>query len=269
MVARAPEPGLVIEYGDLLQSLGRTADAAAQYEVAQATQALFAANGVEADATATLFAADHGQPAEALASGEAGIRTRPFLAMQDAYAWALHANGRDAEAKVVLADALKVGLPSALFEYHAGMIDLALGDTAGARAHLSRALELNPFFSPLGAPLARQALESLGGALVTPGRWAMRLAMVAAIVGLGTVGFGRPASAHPLGNLSVNHYHGLTVEPDRLVDDAVVDAAEIPTVQAARAVDTDGDGVASPAELHVLRAATVRRDAGRSPRVDR
>lgn len=41
-----------------------------------------------------------------------------------------------------------------------------------------------------------------------------------------------PAGAHPLGNFSVNHYHGLLLTPDRIEDHAVVDTAEIPTMQA-------------------------------------
>ncbi|MGN9910554.1 hypothetical protein ACTMTJ_23650 [Phytohabitans sp. LJ34] len=41
-----------------------------------------------------------------------------------------------------------------------------------------------------------------------------------------------PASAHPLGNFSVNQYTGLTMHPDRIDATAVVDFAEIPTLQA-------------------------------------
>lgn len=40
------------------------------------------------------------------------------------------------------------------------------------------------------------------------------------------------ASAHPLGNFSVNSYSGLRVEPDAVAVDLVVDSAEIPTLQA-------------------------------------
>jgi nickel/cobalt exporter len=40
-----------------------------------------------------------------------------------------------------------------------------------------------------------------------------------------------PASAHPLGNFSINQYAGLTVRPDRVDVNAVVDFAEIPTLQ--------------------------------------
>ena len=57
-----------------------------------------------------------------------------------------------------------------------------------------------------------------------------------------------PASAHPLGNFTVNHFDGLRVEASRIVDTAVVDWAEIPTTQLAPLVDTDGDDRTTPAE---------------------
>ena len=161
VVARAPEPGVVLEYGELLESLGRTADAEAQYKIVETTQKLFAANGVEPDATPTLFYADHGQASAALANASLGIKTRPFLVMQDAYAWALHRNGRDQEALVAVRTALGTGMRSALFHYHAGMIEKSLGNLDGARVELAMALQLNPSFSPLAAPLARQALTEL------------------------------------------------------------------------------------------------------------
>src|SRR5690242_20247439 len=39
------------------------------------------------------------------------------------------------------------------------------------------------------------------------------------------------AAAHPLGNFSVNRAHALRVLPDRIEDVAVVDFAELPTLQ--------------------------------------
>ena len=68
-----------------------------------------------------------------MVDAETGIATRPFLVMQDAYAWALHVNGRDAEALPASARALQTGMRNASFHYHAGMIKLSLGDRAGAR----------------------------------------------------------------------------------------------------------------------------------------
>lgn len=58
-----------------------------------------------------------------------------------------------------------------------------------------------------------------------------------------------PASAHPLGNFTVNRFARVVVLPERVRVDLVVDMAEIPTFQTLPAVDTDGDGLASPGEL--------------------
>ena len=67
------------------------------------------------------------------------------------------------------------------------------------------------------------------------------------------------ALAHPLGNFTINHYAGVRVEPDRILLDVVIDQAEIPTFQARRDLDTDGDG-------QVSRRGDRRR--ARSPRCD-
>ncbi|HEY3524470.1 MAG TPA: hypothetical protein VGK63_12280, partial [Candidatus Limnocylindrales bacterium] len=56
------------------------------------------------------------------------------------------------------------------------------------------------------------------------------------------------ALAHPLGNFTVNHYAGIRVSPNRILVDAVVDRAEIPTFEARQDLDTDGDGEVSAAE---------------------
>jgi Flp pilus assembly protein TadD len=132
--------------------------------VFEATQKLFTANGVEPDSAATLFDADHGDPGAALADAQLGITTRPFLVMQDAYAWALHVNGRDAEALQASNAALETGMRNAMFHFHAGMIRHALGDDLGARQELDTALKINPHFSPLDAPIARQTLALLPAA---------------------------------------------------------------------------------------------------------
>ncbi len=161
LVARVPQPEYVIEYGELLESVGRTADARSEYTVFLAEEKLFEANGVALDTDPTLFYADHGTPALALRYGVQGIRIRPFIDMQDAYAWALHVNHRDTEALSYEHTAMSLGTRNALFSYHLGMMDLALGDRAGARAALTRALAINPHFNPLGAPRARAALATL------------------------------------------------------------------------------------------------------------
>ena len=72
----------------------------------------------------------------------------------------------------------------------------------------------------------------------------MAVGALAALLVLGAT----PASAHPLGNFTVNTYSGLRVQPDRVVIDLVVDMAEIPTFQARPEVDADGDGAVGEAE---------------------
>ncbi|WP_328581314.1 nickel/cobalt transporter [Streptomyces sp. NBC_00370] len=71
------------------------------------------------------------------------------------------------------------------------------------------------------------------------------------------------AQAHPLGNFSVNHYTGFTVRPDRVDVLAVTDTAEIPTLQAAPRVDTDGDGTPSAAERAAWATARCAETAGK------
>lgn len=58
----------------------------------------------------------------------------------------------------------------------------------------------------------------------------------------------RPASAHPLGNFTVNHLDQLSVGADGVVVDAIVDVAEVPTAQSLSDVDTDRDGDGSAGE---------------------
>ncbi|MCX4549190.1 tetratricopeptide repeat protein [Streptomyces sp. NBC_01387] len=160
-VQRVPQPEYILQLGELYQSLGRTKEAEQQYEVFRAEQRLFAANGVTLDSDAALFEADHGNPRRALAIAREGIRSRPFLESHDALAWALHINGQDREALAESGRALSQGMRNALFHYHRGLIEKALGDRAAARDDLAEALTINPHFSPLYAPKARAALAAL------------------------------------------------------------------------------------------------------------
>ena len=163
-VARMPEPGYVLYYGELLESLGRTAEADQQYELFRAEQRLFEASGVVVDVEAALFEADHGDPGRAVAVAEAGLRTRPFLEMEAAYAWALHRAGRHADAAAAIGRARSLGTRNPRFEFFAGMIERSLGNPDAARSHLAAALAANPAFHPLHAPAARAALAELGAA---------------------------------------------------------------------------------------------------------
>ena len=89
------------------------------------------------------------------------------------------------------------------------------------------------------------------------------LAVALAALGLALVPAGA-ASAHPLGNFTVNTADRLVVTADGLVVEHVVDLAEIPTVQLAQAraaVDTSGDGALSGSELTAYAARECARVA--------
>jgi ABC-type nickel/cobalt efflux system permease component RcnA len=66
-----------------------------------------------------------------------------------------------------------------------------------------------------------------------------------------------PATAHPLGNFTVNVYAGIELAPGEVRIDYVVDMAEIPTVQLRPEIDTDSDGVIADAERGAWAARTA------------
>jgi len=162
VVRDVPQPQYVIEAGEYLQSLGRAKQAAQLFRLFEVEAQLFTANGVTLDTDPTLFYADHGSPAQAVAAGVVGIRIRPFIEMDDAYGWALHRAGRDTEALTWAHKATALGTRNALFYFHTAMIELSLGDRTRAHTDLTTALAINPYFSPLHEPEARAALARLG-----------------------------------------------------------------------------------------------------------
>ncbi len=163
VVDSRPLPENFVEFGEYLESLGRDDEAQQQYAVVDTVRQLFAASGVSDDLSAALFAADHDDPVTALVAATAEYERRQNIDSQDAMAWALHAAGRDAEALPLAQQATSLGGASAVFLYHRGAIEAALGMTDQARTTLASALDTNPHFSPLLAPRAQDLLESLGG----------------------------------------------------------------------------------------------------------
>lgn len=163
-VAAAPLPQYLLGLGDLQRSLGHREEAEEQYDVLRAQETLRRASGGVPDADAVLFEADHGNPETAVEMGRAALRRRPFIAVHDAYAWALHRAGRDTEAVEQAGLALALGTVSAPFHYHRALINQALGRTGAARADLRRALDTDPHFHPVDAPRARTALSRIEAA---------------------------------------------------------------------------------------------------------
>lgn len=161
VVERQPQPSYLIELGDLYASIGADEQAQQQYDLVAAQTVLLEAAGVNVDLDLVVYDADHGQEEAAVRAAAGELRKRRSVAVQDAYAWALHVSGRSSEALVHARRAERLGTRSALFAYHKGMIEKALGMDNAARADLRRALRINPFFSTLQSVEARKALHEL------------------------------------------------------------------------------------------------------------
>ncbi|MFE0577319.1 tetratricopeptide repeat protein [Streptomyces sp. NPDC058874] len=158
----APLPHVVLALGEMHQVLGHGPQADAQYALLKAQDRLRAAAGSPPDTDAILFEADHGSPARAVAMAEQALRTRPFVAVHDAYAWSLHRAGRDREALAHADQALALGTRQALWSYHRAVIRHALGDHNAAHEDLESALGPASALHPLHAGHARALLERIG-----------------------------------------------------------------------------------------------------------
>jgi len=104
------------------------------------------------------YYADHAhQPAKALDVARQEFARRHDVYTLDAYAWALHVNGQNAEARKQIEAALSVGIRDAKVLRHAGEIALQLDDQPAAQRYLQDSASLN---AP-GSDRARVILTSL------------------------------------------------------------------------------------------------------------
>ncbi|WP_254705510.1 tetratricopeptide repeat protein [Streptomyces vilmorinianum] len=156
-LARLPLPEYVLEAGELYESLGLDGDARSRYEL------LRSRTWVNGEVVLGLFEADHGDAGAAVRRLKAEwARGHRSVQVADALGWALHRAGSSKEALEYAKRATDEGLRSALFSYHRGEIERAVEEYGPARRHLAEALRINPYFSPLLAPRAREAVAALG-----------------------------------------------------------------------------------------------------------
>jgi tetratricopeptide (TPR) repeat protein len=107
------------------------------------------------------YYADHAhQPAKALEIARQEFAWRHDVYTLDAYAWALHLCGQDAEARKQIEQALAVGIQDARLFTHAGAIVLKLGDRGKAEHFLRESVSLQSN----GSEQARMLLAGLRSA---------------------------------------------------------------------------------------------------------
>ncbi|MEU4909562.1 MULTISPECIES: tetratricopeptide repeat protein [Streptomyces] len=158
-----PLPEYALEAGDLYAALERPAKARERYGAAAVAAERAAAHGVNQALAVGRYEAGHGDPGRAVevlrAEWRRGHRSADTA---DALGWALLRAGEAREALPYVRAATERGVRSALFAYHRGEVERALGREGAARRHLEEALRINPHFSPLYAPAARRSLAELG-----------------------------------------------------------------------------------------------------------
>lgn len=157
-------------HAENLYDLAEALDLAGQKDRAQKAYAEFEtkslAESVRADNSTrelVFYYADHAhEPGKALEFARQELARKHDVYTLDAYAWALHVSGQDAEARKQIDTALAVGIQDAKFFRHAGEISRALGDRAAGERYLQESVALN-------APGSQQARASLAG-LTSTGR---------------------------------------------------------------------------------------------------
>ncbi len=170
LATRSPAPDHLAGLAELYAAAGNHEAAAAQDEKVRAAARSYRANGVDTDLEMTLFEADRAvtRSAQSGYSARAALRSaraewsrRTSVHVADAFAWALYANGDYRKASELSSEALRLGTRDALFLFHAGMIQLRLGDTHRAQSFLEEAFDVNPYFSVRWSPVLRDTLAGL------------------------------------------------------------------------------------------------------------
>jgi tetratricopeptide (TPR) repeat protein len=158
---RAPVIDTVLLLGDVYRRLGDAENAAKQYAMAEGGEATL--GGHYDEHRMALFWADNDKNLDrALEVAIADYAEIKDIYASDILAWSYYKKGMFAEAKAQAALAMRLKTRDARIYYHAGMIELALGNKAAAKTHLQTALQINPKFDLTKADSAVATLNTLG-----------------------------------------------------------------------------------------------------------
>jgi tetratricopeptide (TPR) repeat protein len=151
----APHAENLYDLAEALDLAGRSSEARkafADFEIKSLAESVRADNS---NRELIFYYADHAhEPARALEVAQKEFARRHDVYTLDAYAWALHVNGHNSDARKQIETALSVGIRDAKMLRHAGEIALSLGDQVAAERFLQDAAALN-------APGSEQARATL------------------------------------------------------------------------------------------------------------
>ena len=161
-IAILPMPEYAAALGDVYMKIGEPKKAKQQYDLVEYIGRLNALNQALYNRELAYFYADHDiKLTEALDLAKRELDYRKDIYAYDLLAWNLYKNGKLAEARDAIDEALKLGTKDAKLFYHAGMIHYRLGDQDKAKEFLNRALSTNPHFHILFADTAAQTLTQI------------------------------------------------------------------------------------------------------------
>ena len=160
IIEQMPMPGFLIALGDLYTTIGQPENASPLFEEVRAGQKDDIANGMNEQLEIAIFELDHSSNHQQnLALAQLAHEMRPNIYADDTMAWALYQMG-DAEAAWEYSQsALRLNTQDPRFYYHAGVIAHELGKDADAAEYLTRAIEINPYFSVESAAHAKSILS--------------------------------------------------------------------------------------------------------------
>jgi tetratricopeptide (TPR) repeat protein len=151
-------PEYAATYGDLLEAVGRRADASRAWARAGSLEARFARNGGDNRLETAEFDLDHDRDlAGALRRARAGRAARPSVEGDHVLAWALYKNDRCAEARAVSLRSFRLGTLDVDGLYHHSLIEACLGHEAAAADYRARVARLDPRY--LDAPPSARRVQ--------------------------------------------------------------------------------------------------------------
>ena len=155
---KAPHAENLYDVAEALQVAGHTREAEKAFAEFEQKSLLETNRADNSNRELIFYYADYAhEPEKALQVAEREYARRHDVYTLDAYAWALHRNGKDTEARKQIETALSVGVRDAKLFDHAGEIVLGLRDRPSAEKYLRESADLN---AP-GSDHAKTALARL------------------------------------------------------------------------------------------------------------
>jgi predicted Zn-dependent protease len=140
----ASRGGNLYDLAEALQLAGRNDEAKKAFSEFETKSLLESGKKDNSNRELVFYYSDHvRQPAKALDMAKQDYTWRRDVYTLDAYAWALHVNGQDAEARKQIEAVLAVGIRDSRIFAHAGEIALKLGDRTAAENYLQEAVSLH------------------------------------------------------------------------------------------------------------------------------